>query len=97
MGISREHFVLSAKLRTVPDSYPVAFRRRAKDCWENGGKEATFLEFVLPITLRAPLISFPKSSESPLFRRLKATGYESGTVQYPAKVKAQIQIVLFPV
>ena len=40
---------------------------------------ATFSESVLPITLCALLISFPKSSASPLFRRLKATGYESGT------------------
>ena len=26
---------------TQPDSYPVAFRWRAKDCGEDGGKEAT--------------------------------------------------------
>ena len=41
---------------------------------------ATFSEVVLPITLCAPLTSFPESSASPLFRRLKATGYESGKV-----------------
>ena len=43
-----------------PDSYPVAFWRRAKDCGEDRGKKATFPEFVLPITLCASLISFPK-------------------------------------
>ena len=48
------------------------------DCGEEGEKEVSFPKFLLSITLCAPLISFPKSSTSPLRRRLKVTGYESG-------------------
>ena len=41
-------------------------------CLHGKPDEAIFPEFVLPITLCAPCISFPKSSASPLFHRPKS-------------------------
>ena len=65
----------------MPDSYPVAFRRRKRGDSEDFGKEIRGARRVMGRTNSRKVASFPPFSPQSFARRLKATGYESGTVR----------------
>ena len=66
---------------SIPDSYPVAFRRRKRGDAEDFGKEMRGAQRVMERTNSEKVASFPPSSPQSFARRLKATGYESASMQ----------------